>query len=66
MMTKATGKDCEMCGRPIQRLRLEALPDTIYCVKCAVEAENLGLVQRKVLPEDYCATDLLDALDSDD
>lgn len=28
-------KLCENCDKPIPAARLEALPNTIYCIKCA-------------------------------
>lgn len=27
-------KDCAACGQPIPLIRLNALPDTVYCVGC--------------------------------
>jgi len=31
---------CSECGEPIQEARLEALPTTTLCVKCAAEVER--------------------------
>ena len=33
---------CESCEQPIDAERLEALPDTTLCIKCAREAEQNG------------------------
>lgn len=30
-------RDCQRCGRPIPRARLEALPGTATCVACSSE-----------------------------
>jgi DnaK suppressor protein len=29
---------CESCGRPIPEKRLEAMPDSVHCVRCAASA----------------------------
>ncbi len=34
-MSRGTFGVCEQCGRPIERARLEALPETPHCVQCA-------------------------------
>jgi DnaK suppressor protein len=31
---------CEACGEPISKARLDAIPYTTYCKKCAEQAEN--------------------------
>lgn len=30
-----TKRNCSGCGKPIPQARLQAIPDTVYCVKCA-------------------------------
>jgi len=35
---------CESCGRPIDPERLDVLPDTTLCIKCAREAEQKGRI----------------------
>jgi len=35
---------CESCGQPIDPQRLDVLPDTTLCIKCAREAEQDGRV----------------------
>ncbi len=37
---------CERCGQPIDPERLEALPETTYCIKCKLIVEKWGM--RKV------------------
>lgn len=33
--------DCQRCGDPIATARLESIPHTPYCLKCASELETL-------------------------
>jgi RNA polymerase-binding transcription factor DksA len=35
MKSKETEKLCSLCGRPIARARLEALPGVTTCIECA-------------------------------
>jgi len=41
---------CEMCGRPIPAERLEIVPETTLCVKCAQEQEMRAGIRRNVPP----------------
>lgn len=34
---------CERCGQPIDPERLEALPETTYCIKCKLIVEKRGM-----------------------
>ena len=43
-------KACEMCGRPIERERVEAIPDARTCVACQRQAEQ-GNTE---VEEEYC------------
>ena len=38
---------CERCGQPIEKERLEALPDTTMCLKCQREVERLTSRSRR-------------------
>ncbi len=38
---------CQRCGEPIERERLEALPDTPLCMKCQREVERLSSRARR-------------------
>jgi len=40
---------CERCGRPIERERLEALPDTTLCLGCQREVERLARQARRMV-----------------
>jgi predicted RNA-binding Zn-ribbon protein involved in translation (DUF1610 family) len=42
-------RQCEVCHRPIDRQRLEAVPDAVRCVACQVGAER-----GDAAAEDYC------------
>ncbi|MFT3786340.1 MAG: TraR/DksA C4-type zinc finger protein [Tepidisphaeraceae bacterium] len=33
--SKSTKRLCSICGQPIAKARLEALPDTTVCIECA-------------------------------
>jgi RNA polymerase-binding transcription factor DksA len=51
-MTDRTAKLCSLCGRPIGKERLEALPGITTCIDCAtknpqrkVQADELDLSQ---------------------
>ncbi len=33
---------CESCGAPIDRARLKALPNALYCMKCQTRRERTG------------------------
>lgn len=35
--------DCENCGQPIPRGRLEALPNTTTCVKCSMVKKKVAV-----------------------
>lgn len=35
----SSSRDCRRCGNPIPEARLEAIPDTLVCVKCS---EKIG------------------------
>ena len=41
---------CEMCGQPIPAERLEIVPETTLCVKCAQEQEMRAGIRRNVPP----------------
>jgi hypothetical protein len=43
--TTAINKPCSLCGRPIPKLRLEALPGTTTCIDCA--RKNPGAVDTR-------------------
>lgn len=40
---------CEMCGEPIPRARLQAVPEAVLCVRCA-EAEEAHPAPRRLRP----------------
>lgn len=56
---------CEQCGRKIPKERLKAVPDTVFCVRCAAEVEEES-TDRIVPLVDYDPSELLDAISSDD
>lgn len=58
-------RSCELCGKPIPRERLKALPETKRCVDCA-RREGSDVVARRIAigmdPDTY--KDLLGAIRS--
>lgn len=36
---------CERCGRPIDPARLEALPETTFCIQCKMIVERRGWIR---------------------
>jgi len=57
---------CEQCGRKIPKERLKAVPDTVFCVHCAAEAESVESTDRVIPLIDYDTSELLSAISSDD
>ena len=57
--------NCEDCGKKIPKARLEAVPTTTRCVKCAAEEESKHKVQ-EVLLDDYDPAEFVDMLYSDE
>lgn len=44
--------NCELCGKPIPKMRLKALPSTTTCVKCSQEKPKMGAtIWDKTTPE---------------
>ena len=58
---KVEYKKCEVCGKRIPKMRLEALPHTLKCVKCA---EDDPIVERYDVV-DYNNEDCIDILKGD-
>ena len=42
---------CIECGRKISKQRLDALPETEYCVKCSPITRNMDTVCSMIIPE---------------
>jgi RNA polymerase-binding transcription factor DksA len=53
--TKQSGKLCGLCGRPIAKARLDALPGVTTCIECAkkhprkVDTRNVELSQASAI-----------------
>jgi RNA polymerase-binding transcription factor DksA len=39
---------CERCGKPIDPARLEALPETTFCIQCKLIVEQQGHTRRRI------------------
>ncbi len=55
-------KLCELCGKPIVKARLQALPETNRCVDCArLEGSDMKVVRREIGMDRDTYQDLLNA-----
>jgi len=57
---------CEGCGKKIPKARLQALPDTRYCVKCQQEYELYNPVDDSIYLTEPDADELNDIISPDD
>jgi len=39
-LDQGTYGNCQKCGEPISEARLEAMPETLFCISCAKEQES--------------------------
>jgi DnaK suppressor protein len=39
-LDEGTYGDCDVCGKPIARARLQAMPDSVMCLECAAAARS--------------------------
>lgn len=63
-MAKGVSRKCEQCGKTIPKARLEAVPHTKFCVKCADTAGED--IPREYPIDSYNSEDCLDILSGDD
>ncbi len=63
-MPKTESIKCVDCGIAIPKIRLEALPNTVHCVKCAEKTEQS--ITQLPFDDSYNAEDCRDILSNDD
>jgi RNA polymerase-binding transcription factor DksA len=64
LASKGTYGTCEVCGQPIPEERLQIMPETTVCVRCASRLEE-GARRRQILVTDEAEDDYSDDDDDD-